>query len=210
MTSFKVNICCAHHQPVTQHGHISSPRWLHPDTSLDQPDRDSKRNGINVPGLRRISAQRVRNRLRENDLRARRPYFEAVLIRRHRIAKVWWCCSKGLGHAKLEASLVQRWIKIHAAKMRWPYTCLQTPKWEVCKELRPWGRQFRWRKCDDVGCDILRLKTQLVHIHGNLNAARYRYEVLTQHMLPTMNPFREVFQHNNARPHTARMVLLTF
>ena len=27
----------------------------------------------NVPGLRRISAQTVRNRLRENDLRARRP-----------------------------------------------------------------------------------------------------------------------------------------
>jgi hypothetical protein len=39
--------------------------------------------------------------------------------------------SKGLGTAKLEASLVQQWIKIHAAEKRWPYTCLQTPEWEV-------------------------------------------------------------------------------
>jgi hypothetical protein len=66
--------------------------------------------------------------------------------------------SKGLGSAKLEASVVQRLIKIHAAEKRWPYTCLQTPECEVRKELRPLGRQFRQRKCDDVGCHILRLK----------------------------------------------------
>ena len=46
-------------------------------------------------------------------------------------------------------------------------------------------------------------KTQLVHIPGNLNAARYRDEVLTPHMLPAVNLRRKVFQHN-ARPHTAR------
>ena len=45
----------------------------------------------NVPGLRRISAQTVRNRLRENGLRARRPYFGAVLRRRYRLARVQWC-----------------------------------------------------------------------------------------------------------------------
>ena len=45
----------------------------------------------NVPGLRRISAQTVRNRLRENGLCARRPYFGAVLRRRHRLARVRWC-----------------------------------------------------------------------------------------------------------------------
>ena len=55
-----------------------------------------------------------------------------------------------------------------------------------------------------MGCHILRRKTQLVHIHGNLSAARYRDEVLTPHMLLAMNRRREVFQHDNARPHTAR------
>jgi len=48
------------------------------------------------------------------------------------------------------------------------------------------------------------LKTQLVHIPGNLRAARYRDEVLTPHMLPTMNLRRDVVHHDNARPHTAR------
>jgi hypothetical protein len=46
-------------------------------------------------------------------------------------------------------------------------------------------------------------RTQLVHIPGNLNAARYRDEVLKPHMLPAMNLRREVFQHDNARSHTA-------
>jgi hypothetical protein len=56
-----------------------------------------------------------------------------------------------------------------------------------------------------VGYHILRLKTKLVHIPGNLSAVRYRDEpVLTPHMLPAMNLRREVFQHNHARPHTAR------
>jgi hypothetical protein len=55
-----------------------------------------------------------------------------------------------------------------------------------------------------VGCHILRQKTQLVHIHGNLSAARYRDEVLTPHMLPAMNLRMEAFLHDNTRSHTAR------
>ena len=47
-------------------------------------------------------------------------------------------------------------------------------------------------------------KLQLVHIPGNLKATRYRDELLTTHMLPSMNLCREGFQHDNARPHTAR------
>ena len=47
-------------------------------------------------------------------------------------------------------------------------------------------------------------KTQLVHIPGNLSAARYRDEVLTPHMLPAMNLRRVALQHDSARPHTAR------
>ena len=71
-------------------------------------------------------------------------------------------------------------------------------------ELRSSGRPFRRRKYDDVGFHILRRKTQLVYIHGNLNAARYRDEVLTPYMLPAMNLRMAVLQHDNARPHTAR------
>jgi hypothetical protein len=38
-------------------------------------------------------------------------------------------------------------------------------------------------------------KTKLVHITDNLNAARYRDEVLTLHILPAMDIRRNVFQH---------------
>ena len=111
--------------------------------------------------------------------------------------------SKGLGTSKPEASLVHRWIKIDAAEKIWPYTCLQTPEWEVRKELRPWGRQFRRRKCDNVGCHILHRKNSTGAHPRQRSAARYRDEVLTPYMLPAMNLRREVFQHDKARPHTA-------
>jgi hypothetical protein len=52
---------------------------------------------------------RVRSHLHENGLRARRPYFGAVLRRRHRLAKGPMVQqNKGLGPDKLEASLIQR------------------------------------------------------------------------------------------------------
>ena len=51
----------------------------------------ARETASNVPGFRQISTQTVRNRLRENGLRSRRPYFGAVLIRRHRLARVRWC-----------------------------------------------------------------------------------------------------------------------
>ena len=47
-------------------------------------------------------------------------------------------------------------------------------------------------------------KIQLVHLPGNLSAASYIDEVLTPQMPHVKNLRREVFQHDNARPHTAR------
>ena len=167
----------------------------------------ARKTTLNVPDLRRISAQTVRN-----CFPWKRLTHQTSLLWRSTETSASTCKSpmvqqsKGLGPAKLEASLVQRRIKIHAAENK----CLQTPEWEVRKELRPWGRQFRRRKCDDVGYHILRRKTQLVHIHGNLNAARHRDEVLTPHMLPAMDLRKEVF---SARQHSGRtqlVLLLTF
>ena len=51
------------------------------------------------------------------------------------------------------------------------------------------------------------INPQLVHIPGNRNAAQYRYELLTPHMLLAMNLCREGFQHDNAGPHTARSTI---
>jgi hypothetical protein len=50
-------------------------------------------------------------------------------------------------------------------------------------------------------------KPQMVHIPGNLSAARYSDEVLTPHMLPAMNLHLKVLQHDHTRPHTARVTV---
>jgi hypothetical protein len=110
------------HSGVCRHvyGHLFSAAWILIPS--------------NASGLRRIAAQTVRNRLCENGFLWRCTETSASTWKGPMVQQ-----SKGLEPAKLEASLVQRWIKIHAAEKRWPYTCLRTPEWEVRKELRPWG-----------------------------------------------------------------------
>ena len=53
-----------------------------------------------------------------------------------------------------------------------------------------------------------RNRTELVIIDGNLNAARYRDEVLAPVVLPFMQRHDPgvILQQDNARPHTARIV----
>lgn len=48
-------------------------------------------------------------------------------------------------------------------------------------------------------------RTALVHIDGTLTGVRFRDEILQGHFVPFMNANGGVFQHNNARPHVARI-----
>jgi hypothetical protein len=154
----------------------------------------ARETASNVPVLRRISAQTVRNRLRENNLRARRPYFGAVLRRRHRLARIRWC-------NRVEGwdlqNLRRVWFSDESRFM------LQKRNGRTCVYRR---RNDRFaRKCvlevDNFGGESVMIwgaisyarKTQLVHIPGNLSAARYRDEVLTPHILPAMNLRRRIF-----------------
>ena len=51
------------------------------------------------------------------------------------------------------------------------------------------------------------LTTRLVTVRGNLNARRYRDEILQPVVVPFIQQHqgRFVYQHDNARPHTARL-----
>ena len=49
------------------------------------------------------------------------------------------------------------------------------------------------------------VKTPLVVIQGNLTAVRYRDQVLMPYVLPLVNAHNLTFQHDNARPHVARV-----
>ena len=48
-------------------------------------------------------------------------------------------------------------------------------------------------------------KTDIVHAPGNLTAIRYREEILQSHLMNVIDRQRELFQQDNARPHTARV-----
>jgi transposase len=50
-------------------------------------------------------------------------------------------------------------------------------------------------------------KTDLVHVPGNLTAVRYRDEILQPHLMRVIDRQRELFQQDNARPHTARVTM---
>jgi len=50
-------------------------------------------------------------------------------------------------------------------------------------------------------------KSQLVPIQRNLNAARYRDEILQPHLLSAIDVQREIFQQGNARSHTERLTM---
>ena len=48
-------------------------------------------------------------------------------------------------------------------------------------------------------------RTDLIQVQGNLTARRYLDEIIRPHVLPFMNRQNVIFQHDNARPHTARI-----
>ena len=50
-------------------------------------------------------------------------------------------------------------------------------------------------------------KAELVHVPGNLMAIRYRDEILQPHLMHVIDRQRELFQQDNARPHTARLAM---
>ena len=62
------------------------------NTHLRSRFQTATATAANTPGLRnnRLSAQTIRNRLRENGLHARRPYVGCVLTQRHRQNRLKW------------------------------------------------------------------------------------------------------------------------
>ena len=63
----------------------------------------------------------------------------------------------------------------------------------------------KWRYCHDVGANDR--KTDIVHVPDNLTAVRYRDEILQPHIMHVIDRQRELFQQDNARPHTTRVTM---
>jgi hypothetical protein len=61
------------------------------------------------------------------------------------------------------------------------------------------GSVMMWGAISDTG------KNELVQVNGTLRAQRYCDEILQHHIVPIMQNNGRLFQHDNARPHTARV-----
>lgn len=172
--------------------------------------RPATRTADETVGLhnRHITPQTVRNRLRESNLHARRP------------------------HRGLDLTAVRRrnrllWANAH---VRWPLArwrrVLFTDESRF-QLYRADGRQRVWRRVGERFADanvVRRVahggggimvwsgisyghRTPLHFIEGNLNALRYRDEILTPTVVPFVRQHDVTFQHDNARPHVARICM---
>ncbi len=97
--------------------------------------RPATRTAAATIGLhnQRISAQTVRNRLREAHLHARRPHrgLDLTAVRRR---KPTWVgkCSHSMASGTLERCSLHGWIPVFTVQGRWQTACMASCGWAVC------------------------------------------------------------------------------
>ena len=156
----------------------------------------------------RISGQTVRRRLKESRLTARRPYRGPVLTRRHRTQRLQWA----RGHLQWN-------------RLRWRGVLFSDEsRFHLSRSdgrTRIWRRRGeRFASCcveevDRFGGGSLMIwaavsfhyKSRLHFCYSNLTAQRYRDDILIPYVAPMFanHPDLNVFQQDNARPHTAHI-----
>lgn len=172
--------------------------------------RTATRTATETPGRHRprISAQTVRRRLRENHLKNRRPYKGPVLTQRHKRQRLDWA-RRHLPWTR------QRWntvlfsdesrFHLSRADGRTRIWRRRNERFAACcvQEVDRWGGGsiMIWAAVS------FRHKSGLHFCNNNLNAQRYRDDILAAHVQPMFqnNPELRVYQQDNARPHTARL-----
>ncbi len=154
----------------------------------------------------RISVQTVRNRLREAHLHASRPHRGLDLTAvRHRNRLEW-----ANAHIRWRLAL---WRGV---------LCTDESRFSL---YRTDGRQRVWRRVGERFADVNAVdrvahggggvmvwpgicygqRTQVHFIDGILNAQRYRDEILRPIVVPFIHDHHLMLQHDNARPHVARI-----
>uniref|UniRef100_A0A673W6P1 Tc1-like transposase DDE domain-containing protein n=1 Tax=Salmo trutta TaxID=8032 RepID=A0A673W6P1_SALTR len=155
-----------------------------------------------------ISAQTVRNRLRESGLRACRPVVRQVLTRHHRQQHRLWAqthrCWTRQDWQKVFFTDESRYCLTSGDGRIRIYRRRNELFTEVCTLERDrfggGGSVMVW------GGVSQHHRTELVIIAGNLNAVHYREDILP-HVVPFLQAHPDMtLQHDNATSHTARSV----
>ena len=162
-----------------------------------------------IPGLRPISSRTVRNRLREHNIRPRRPAIRSILLPRHRAARLTWC-------KRYLRFRIQDWANIlftdesrfhldssdgrsrvyRRVGERYADACV------IQRQSFGGGSVMVWGGITAHG------RTPLVVVAGNLTGIRYRDEIVQPYVIPFIQAQANnvTFQQDNARPHVARVV----
>ena len=170
---------------------------------------ETAREVIGTHGRRScVYPRTVRNRLREFDLRPRRPYVGPNLTPRRRQRRMQWLRAHAPNRFRLADwrrvmfSDESRFSLQRSDRRQRVFRRLGERYSDACvREVDRFGGggSVVWGRISHG------VKTPLVVIQGNLTAVRYRDQVLMPHILPLVNAHNLSFQHDNARPHVARV-----
>ena len=166
------------------------------------------RRRLRVSTNTNVSNQTVRNRLRGTGLRARRPLRRPRLTQAHRAARRVWAGQHRRWTRQDWANVLFtdefRFLlepddrRIHVWRRhgeRFTDNCIQERAAYGSGSMRVWGGMS------------LNDRTPLYHLAGNLNAVRYRDEILQPLVTPAIQLIgpNAILQDDNARPHRARV-----
>ena len=156
-----------------------------------------------------VCAQTIRNRLRtqRRPIRARRPYTGGILTLRHRRARLGWARAHRnwrrrdwntvlfSDESRFNLSHADGRVRVYRRKgERFAPVCVRQHDRFGGGGVMVWGGIMGGQK------------TRLIVLRGNLNAQRYINNVLNAEAIPFLRRNAPaVFQHDNARPHTARI-----
>ena len=160
-----------------------------------------------IPGLRNISPRTVRNRLHERNICPRRPAIHPVLQRCHCVAHLAWCRA----HLRFTR---RDWARILFSDESSFHLDSSDGRSRVYRQV---GERYQdncvvERRLFGGGSIMVwggitgNARTPLVVINGNLTGARYRDEILPAQVVPFVCQHAVTLQHDNARPHVARVV----
>ena len=162
-----------------------------------------------IPGNRRIHPITIRRRLREIGLRPCRPAVRPILTRRHRQVRLQWCRTHVrhpirwwrfvmfTDESRFQLSRSDGRIRVYRRRNeRYADCCI------VERDRYGGGSVMVW------GGITSQHRTICVIVDGNITGVRYRDEIIQPIVIPFLRQHGPgiTFQHDNARPHTARVV----
>ncbi|GFX68372.1 transposable element Tcb1 transposase [Trichonephila clavipes] len=160
---------------------------------------------------RSVSARTIQRRLQQSGLSTRRPLLGLPLTQNHRRLRRQWCDERRTWAAEWNEVIFtdesriclqhhDDWIRVwrHRGE-RMLNSCVMHRYTGPEPGIMVWG---------GIGYHS---RTPLVCIIGTLNSQRYIFEVLEPVVLPYLQGLTTaIFQHDNARPHVARIVQRSF